>query len=61
LDRVSPRLRAESFEKTGHIQAHLIDTTPREDETPAEARRSRLQDEGRRGGCPVLPGDMKQS
>src|SRR5207245_1584523 len=42
LDRVSPRLPAESFEKTGHIQAHFIDTTPREDETPAEASRSRL-------------------
>jgi hypothetical protein len=42
LNRVSPRLPSESFEKTGHIQAHSIDTTPREDETPAESRRSRL-------------------
>jgi hypothetical protein len=41
LDRVSPPLRADSFEKTGHIQVRFIAKIPREDETPAECRRSR--------------------
>jgi hypothetical protein len=59
-DRASPRLQPESFGKTGHIQGTSIDTIPREDETPAEAGRSRdFGEEGRRGGCPGLPGKMK--
>ena len=47
-DRFSPPLRAESFEKTGHIRDDFIDTTPREDETPAEARCGRLEQTRRR-------------
>jgi hypothetical protein len=56
-DRFSPPLRAESFEKTGHIQVHRIDTTPREDETPAACRRARdLRDNDAAAGVPASRG-----
>jgi hypothetical protein len=46
-NRFSPPLRAESFEKTGHIWAQFIAKIPREDETPAEAGRLVIEPRGR--------------
>ena len=63
LDRPSPRLHAESCEKTGHIQGRFIAKIPREVGAPTKHRPT----SGTSGALPVLggyadfEGNMKQS